>query len=263
MVSEAPITTATLTCTPLVFDVPGNGECRVDLVEDAPPGGLLFNVLSSSIKVTVPQTAFVPVGSNSGRFVITTSRADTDQMAVVVTATGSGISVSTVVTLNAPPGLSSMSCSPTTIDGSGGVAVCSIGLTRPSSAALTASVTSNTPRLTVPASVTFAANQTTTTFQAIAGAVTAQETANVAATLSTGSVSANISLNPSSRPALSVPGTISASAGESVHFGVSASDPRGLALTLTASGLPSGATFDTASGAFVGQPVSPSLALSP
>lgn len=55
-------------------------------------------------------------------------------------------------------------------------------------------------------------------------------------------------------PTISVPSTLAVVEGQSLNFTVTTSDPDGGAVTLTASGVPSGATFTPATGAFTWTP---------
>lgn len=106
--------------------------------------------------------------------------------------------VSNVVTLPvfATPLLSSMACSPASLN-SAGTSTCTVVLSvAVPTSATTISLSSDTSALTVPATVTVAANTTSATFTATAGTVASSQTATITATLGNTSTTATIALAP-------------------------------------------------------------------
>jgi uncharacterized protein (TIGR03437 family) len=63
-------------------------------------------------------------------------------------------------------------------------------------------------------------------------------------------VNAAVSVTPASGPVLSIPGDVDTAFGKQVIFTFTAVDPAALAVVLSASGLPDGATFDPGTGTF-------------
>jgi uncharacterized protein (TIGR03437 family) len=80
--------------------------------------------------------------------------------------------------------------------------------------------------------------------------------ATVTVASGTNSVSADVQISPGSAPVLVAPSRTPVVAGGNVAFTVSATDPTGTAITLSASGLPGGASFDASSGQFSWTPPS-------
>jgi len=108
------------------------------------------------------------------------------------------IYVSNVVTLPilATPELSSVTCTPTSLN-SNGTSTCSVTLTvAVPSTATTVSLSSSSAQLTVPSSVSVPAGTTSATFSATTGTVSASGSATITATLGTSTQTAVITLAP-------------------------------------------------------------------
>jgi len=106
--------------------------------------------------------------------------------------------VSNVATLPvfATPLLSSMSCSPSTLN-SGGTSTCSVVVSVASpNSSTTITLSSDTAVLTVPSSVTISAGTTSATFTATAGTIPSSETATITATLGNATTTTTITLSP-------------------------------------------------------------------
>ncbi len=120
----------------------------------------------------------------------------TDRQAELYIAQNTFRSNLVTIPVYATPLLSSMSCSPTTLN-SNGTSTCTVILAvAVINAATTINLSSSVSQLTVPSSVSIPAGSTSVSFTATAGAVTASETATITATLGTTSTPTSITLNP-------------------------------------------------------------------
>jgi uncharacterized protein (TIGR03437 family) len=111
-------------------------------------------------------------------------------------------------------------------------------------------VSSANPDLKVPAVLTTRPGQTRLTFQVYADPVATLGSSNVTVQFGGTAVSASVPVSPASAPVLSIPDEMDTVFGKQVSFTVTAVDPAGLTVVLSASGLPDGATFDPGTGGF-------------
>jgi uncharacterized protein (TIGR03437 family) len=95
------------------------------------------------------------------------------------------------------------------------------------------------------------ANTQAASFQVVAGATDTQQSITITAAAFGQTASTAILIRASARPTIVAPDSVSVSAGETVQFTVSATDPSNSRLTLGAENLPGGATFSTSSGVFL------------
>ena len=111
-------------------------------------------------------------------------------------------------------------------------------------------VTSSSEHVKAPSAVVTRANQTRLTFQVAADALAGGQLATITATAGTATAQETIQVQASSGPVLTVPSTQAGRLGKALRFTVSAVDPAGLPVQLTAVNAPVGASFDAASGLF-------------
>jgi uncharacterized protein (TIGR03437 family) len=98
-------------------------------------------------------------------------------------------------------------------------------------------------------------NQARLTFQVSAAASAGQQLVTVNATLGAETVQDTVQVEGDSRPVITVPKDQAAKPGAPVSFAVTAADPSEQPVSLSASNLPAGATFDSATGRFEWTPV--------
>ena len=151
--------------------------------------------------------------------------------ALPLTATGGSVTSAPLVS-----GVSSVSCTPTSLT-SGASSTCTVAVSSATSSATTVQLTDNSAVLTVPASVSIAANATSATFTATAGSITALQTATITATLGSSSAATSVSLVPLTVVSVTVSAT-SVVGGNSLGVTVTLSGPApstGAVVTLSGS----------------------------
>lgn len=131
----------------------------------------------------------------------------------------------------------------------GGHVICELRVTS-TSRALRIALTSSSEHVRIPSAVVARAYQTGLSFQVAADLAAPEQFATVTATAGNTAVQETIQVQPSSSPVLSVPSARSARVGKALRFAVSAIDPAGLPVQLTASNVPDGAFFDATNGLF-------------
>jgi uncharacterized protein (TIGR03437 family) len=244
--SPAPVSVA---CTPATVRAGTSSTCSVTLSKPAAAGGLVVALTSNNSKVNIPATVTASVGSNTATFTAAAA-VDAGNSSATITATAGTTARATV--LNVFQTLSAtMLCSPATIQ-TPGTSTCTITLANPATANTPVTLSSSTASLSVPASISIGTGMTSATFTVSAAAVTSNTAAAVNASVGT---SQTLTLVPSHNPAaalpgITVPGPQTARPGKLTAFTIAASDPAGLAVSLSVSGLPQGAIFDAGSGLF-------------
>ncbi|MGO9275304.1 MAG: putative Ig domain-containing protein [Terriglobia bacterium] len=162
-----------------------------------------------------------------------------------VPTTSKGIGPSEVQPQNT---VTDLFCTPKIIT-AGSQATCELRLAS-TSAATPIQVTSNSGQVKAPSAVLTRASQTHLTFQVIVDAAAKEQVATITAMAGPTTAEDTIQVKPSSGPVLIVPGTQAARLGKALGFTVTAVDPNGLSVQLTASDVPAGASFDAANGLF-------------
>ena len=120
----------------------------------------------------------------------------TNPQAQLYIAQNAYLSNTVTIPVYASPLLSSMSCSPSTLNSSG-TSTCTVLLaTAVPNAATTISLSSDDSLLTVPSSVTITAGSTSATFTATAGTIPSSQTATITATLGNTTATTTITLSP-------------------------------------------------------------------
>lgn len=190
--SVAAATLKSLSCGSASMTGAGTDACTVTLTGAAPTGGIPVSLSSSNSAVTVPSSVTVPAGSASVSATATVAAVTSSQTAVL-SASAVGTTQTFSLQLSATnPTLKSLSCTTTTMSAAGSDA-CTVTLTAPALAGgLSVSLSSNNAAVTVPSSVTVAANGTSAAFTATVAAFTSAQTATLTAT--GGGASANLSL---------------------------------------------------------------------
>lgn len=170
-----PVTLDNVSVNPKVVTGGTGATGTVSLVDAAEAGGVIVSLSSGNAAVSVPASAFVPEGSASADFAITTSPISSPT-AVTLTATLDAISRTATLTVRAPI-LTSLTLNPQIQAGSL-PSVGRVNLSGPAPAGFVVTLTKNTGLIDIPVSVTVPEGATFATFdiqtQAVTGPVQAQ-----------------------------------------------------------------------------------------
>jgi hypothetical protein len=141
---------------------------------------------SSNVAVaTVPATMNIPEGATSGTFTITTL-AQSSSTSATISAAYHGLTRSAVLAVTMTPGVSSISVSPSLLEGGGSATgYVYLNTTAPTGGAIVL-LASSSAAATVPASITIAAGQSSASFQIATTAVTVQTAVTISATYPAG-----------------------------------------------------------------------------
>lgn len=148
-------------------------------------GDTAVNLSSSDpTAATVPSSATVTSGSSTKTFTVSTSVVTSTKNVIITATQGPNVKTANLtVTVGAAPDLSSVTTSQTTIGG-GRTVTGTVTLTGPAvGSGSTVTLSDNGPELTVPASVTVPAGQSSATFSVFTAQVSANVTRTITATL--------------------------------------------------------------------------------
>jgi hypothetical protein len=183
----------------------GNPSAATVILGAPAPAGGAFVTLSSSntALVRVPANVTVPAGATSATFTATTSTVTSFSFADI-SASYAGATVSSRLFLsNASSTVSSLTVNPTSVVGPGSVTA-TVTLGGAVSCCVVVDLTSSDPALAqVPFSLSFSQGQSSATFTANVGSVSATKTATISASLNGTTRSATVTVNPSSGSKLS------------------------------------------------------------
>ena len=148
----------------------------------APAGGAVVTLASSYVSVaTVPATINISEGATSGTFTVTTLP-QTYSTSTTISATYHGLTRSATLTVTLTATLSSISVSPSLLEGGGSATgYVYLNTTAPSGGAVVA-LSSSSGAASVPASITVAAGQASATFAITTTSVTAQTAVTISGT---------------------------------------------------------------------------------
>ena len=170
MVLVAPTLVTTLVCYPTTVSSGGSTTCTVSLNQSAGAGGNTISLTSSNSALTVPASVTVPATALSASFAATAGTVTSTQTATI-TASLNGVSQTASLSLVAPILVSTLVCNPTSIN-TGSISTCTVTLSAAASSdGASVSLSSNSPVLSVPGSLTVPASSNAGAFT-----VTAQST---------------------------------------------------------------------------------------
>jgi hypothetical protein len=205
---------SSLACSPATLTSPGTATCTITLSQAAGAAGSTVGIAGNSEAVTVPASVQVPAGLTSATFTATAHVVASSE-AVILTATLGAVSETATISLTPPPTLASVSCASGSVVAQGS-ASCRIILSQAApSGGLTVTLSSNSPLVTVPPSLTVLAGASSGTFTAKAGTVTSSLAAVLTAAV--GSLSRSFSLQVAQVP--SGAGTSASSGGTAIPPG--------------------------------------------
>ena len=227
-------------------DVAGALLCAVQLAAPAPVGGATVSLTSTSSRVQVPSTLAVPAGSQSATFTASILASDQDEQPNISASFLGAVQTASPVILGIRP--TSLACAARDVQ-AGNWLDCEIQLSS-SNIPLVARlvVSTSNPDLMLPSSITTRPNQTRLPFRAFANPLAQRRDSAVSVQFGATAVSQTISVTLSDGPILNVPQDINLKFGQPLSVTISAVDPKGLQVFLSASDLPDGATFDAGTG---------------
>jgi uncharacterized protein (TIGR03437 family) len=246
--------TSSLSCTPSTVLSPGTTKCTLTLATPGGGGGMTLSssnqvpVSSDNPAVSVPPSLSIPSGSSSVTFTVTVSSTPSASIANLTAMVG-GVPVKTVLNISASDSLTKMVCLAGRLD-AGASTSCSVTFASPAQGPFGVSLTASNPALTVPSLVTASLGQSAVSFQVIGGVLSQTQNITIIAAAGSSTVQGIITLSAGNPPALKVPNEVDLKAQTLAQFTATAQDAYKLPLTLSASGLPSGAAFSAAAGLF-------------
>jgi trimeric autotransporter adhesin len=183
--------TISLSCNPSTIASGAASTCSITL--GSPSSGSSVVALSSGNgAVSVPTSATVASGASSATFLATAGTVTSSQTAVI-TASYNGSSAQTTVAVTAVAQITSLTCSPSTIN-AGANTNCSVALGGPAALNTTVALSSGNAAVVVPASVLIVAGQSNGSFTASASAG-ASGSASISASLDGITVSTTVSVS--------------------------------------------------------------------
>ena len=273
-ISLSLLSLSSLICTPASVAAGGSGSCSVT-VNTSSPSSLTVVLTVSNTGLSLPPAVTISSGATAATFTYTASTTVTGW--VVLKAAFGGVSKSLVIAVVAPVSSApqakpsgttpasapitpaALSCDQPFLAG-GHRMGCELQLNAASvSESMEVSITSDTSSLTAPAMVGARTGQSRIRFEIGADRAATQGTAVLEARIGSESVQSSITIEPADTPDLVVPTDPAGTPQSPIRFTATASDARGLGVTLAASGLPAGANFDRASGVLQWEPTDKDL----
>jgi uncharacterized protein (TIGR03437 family) len=245
--NAASIEVTSLSCSPDSGSV-GALLCKVQLSEAAPSSGATVALGSSSTMLQLPSTLVIPGGSQAATFVVSVASSDQDQQPQI-TASIQGVAQTTSPQIiGIRP--TTLTCPTETIQ-AGNWLSCEIQMNSSNVPQVVHLVLSaSDPALRIPATITTRPGQTELPFMVYAAPLAQPAASGISVQFDQTVVSEPVSVTPGSAPILTIPNDVDTVFGRLVSLTVSAVDPAGLTVVLSASGLPGGATFDPGTGEF-------------
>ncbi len=190
-------TLSSLICNPSSIGAGASSACTVALSGLA-AGAMTVAISDNSPVLTVPASVTIPAGKASATFTAQAAIGASSSTAVI-TGSLNGVARTTSLSIASIPTLISLKCYPNPI-GPGASATCTLLLSSAVAANTVVTVSDDTPSLTVPASVTVAAGQNSTTFVIRAGNLYTDSIAAITAKLNGASTVGKIRLIASPCP---------------------------------------------------------------
>jgi uncharacterized protein (TIGR03437 family) len=226
-------------------------RCTVILDKEAPEGGTKVKVQSDNARLNVPAEIGIFGGTKSTQFFATLTAPHQEGQAHITASVRSStqtlwLSIGGI----RPIGLT---CTPKSIQ-AGDSFKCTVNLNTPTFPLVAdLAVSSDNADLMTPKSMMTRPGQVQLAFEVFSAPQSKQRMSTVAVRFGEATVSDDV-LVTSAGPTLSLPGPQVSVWEEEMAFTVSAFDPAGLPVVLSASGLPQGAVFDPVTGEFSWKP---------
>ena len=187
-----PVSVTSLVCNPTTLASGASSTCTVTLNQSAPAGGIAVSLTNTNATLTAPPSVTVAAGAISGTFTATAGTVAGSQSATITAVLGFSVQ-SVTIELVAPGAMtvSSLTCAARSM-GASSSTTCTVVLSQAAPAnGVSVALSTSTALLTVPATVTVAAGQTSATFAATAGSAIGSQ-ATITASLGGSSTSFTI-----------------------------------------------------------------------
>lgn len=246
-----------LSCTPQTLTGAGSATCQVTIAAAAPSGGLNVLLTASGSQVSVPQSVQILQGVTSAQFNIGSTFIDRDETSTLTATLGTAKQSALTLVAVKPV---SLACAPKKAH-SGSPVNCQVLLnSAQTNGLISIGLASNNSHVLLPASMNVQAKQGSVIFQAPTTYVSDAQSVILSASYHGVSVQDTLTLT-SPAPILIVPGRQNTLPGKLTGFSVSASDPTGLPVSISVTGLPVNASFNSATGIFTWTPQTSDIGL--
>ncbi len=180
LTASAPTQLTSVSCSPSTLGSNSSSTCTVAL-NKAAASAATVSLNSNNALLTVPASVTVLSGQNTATFAAASGSVSSNQSAIV-TASFNGQTQQATISLAAAVQLSSLNCSPGTVNAPG-ASTCTVALTGATPGAVSISLQSNNTSVTIPDSVNIGAGQNSATFTATVAAVVSNQSAVLTASL--------------------------------------------------------------------------------
>ena len=167
-----------LTCVPQTVIAPGTATCTVTISQNASPG-FYVNILSANGDAATPTSISIPTGSPTGTFTVTVGNIANDEQSDIAAY----INLSTQIfqlAMTSQLQATGVTCAASSL-AAGQSTTCTVTINKVSGSASTINLSSSTPYLTVPSTVTIPAGAVTGNFTVSASAVPSYQSATITA----------------------------------------------------------------------------------
>ena len=241
-----PLTVTGLTINPTSISGGDTASATITISDTAPAGGTVVVLASNNAAAGVPASVTVAAGETTATFDVTTTQTNTDALATVEATLNGASSTADITVLSTA--LSSLTFDVTNVSG-GASATGTVTIANPAPASgYVVTLSSSSDKVTIPASVTIAAGQTSATFQATTVAVASDVTSTITASANGVDKTSNLTVTAPGIATFAISPT-SVSGGDTAMATLTISDPApvgGLTIALSsnnaAAGVPASVT---------------------
>jgi uncharacterized protein (TIGR03437 family) len=227
-------------------------NCTIQLVEAAPAGGNNVALQTDSSRLRVPPEIEIPAGRQSADFAVVLLASDVDEQPLISASVQGSERTTTVPITGIRP--TAVTCVDPSLQ-AGTWLECEIRVNSPNIPQIARlTVSSTSPGVRMPASITTRPGQTRIPFKVYADPSAKPQGAEMSVQFGQTAVQNSLLVTAGSAPVLSLPGDVDAVVREQATFTVSAIDPGGLPPLLAAGKLPAGASFDSQTSEFTWTP---------
>jgi uncharacterized protein (TIGR03437 family) len=244
---NSPAVISSVACTPTTLIGSASANCTVGLSQPAQSNGTQV-ALATNAGLQIPEAVTVPPGNTTARFVVHGCVSDSDQTARILATTANSAATAKLSVQGITP--VSFSCQPKVAQ-AGSPGTCEVQLNSAQIPdTLTLNVSSSSPDIQVPASITTRPMQSTLSFEIYTNAAARQQSASLQVRFGLNANQISLITVPTSHPALTAPSKVMAKVGMPARFTVSGTDGHDAVIALSAAKMPSGASFDPTTGTF-------------